>query len=329
MKSCLLFLLKLVLTIGCLYWAFSGVDFESTILRRPEQLDFSWVAAGIGFAGLTVLLTAYRWGIFLDAQGIRVSLGRLVELTLIGNMFALMSIGSLGSDAARILLLIKQEPRRKLAVTVSVMMDHVAGMLAMALMFFFLTAGRFAVLEQQSALGQGVLRFTWAYLCGGIVIIFVGFILMSPMVHGRVHRGGRWIRWDLMRTMPQAWDVHRKRWRHAVAGIAVSLVMSLFYYLTFWAGVRAVGCDLGLDTVLPAMPVVDTITSIPITVSGIGVREKLFEVLLGDLAGIPAAAAVSASLAGFLMHMCWSLVGAVMFLRHHEVSTREIRQSHG
>jgi hypothetical protein len=330
MKKWWLFLLKLVLTVACLWWAFSGTDIRSTPLWHPERLRWDWLAAGLVMAGATMVLSAMRWRIFLAAQEVRVSKGRALELTLIGNLFAMMSVGGLAGDAARVLLLARDHPRRKLGVTVAVMADHMSGMVGLVLLFFLFTAGRFEDLGSPSALGTGVLHFAYVYLGGGLVLIVLGFVLMSPLVHGRVHRGGRWIRWEFMRTVPEAWDLFRQRWPHALGGLAVSCVMLLAHFLTFWCGMQAAGCGVGAGTTLSAMPVIDAISSIPVSVSGIGVREKLFVILFGDAAGIDADLAVAGSLAGFFCHVAWSLVGAVLFLLHHgEVTAREIEEYHG
>lgn len=328
MKSWALFLLKFLLTVGCLIWAFSGVDFQSTIFSRPQELELWWLLAGLVPAGLAVGLTAFRWGLFLSAQDIRLPFNQLLKLTLIGNFFSLASFGSLGGDAARIVLLNREIPKRKIAIAMAVMMDHLSGLVAMALMFFLLTVGRFQELGEQSVLGKGALHFTAVYLGGGMLLFLIGFVIMSPLVHGRVHRGGRWIRWEFMRALPEAWDRYRRKWKHALAGVGVSCVMLASYYLTFWAGARAVGCDVSVGTMFAAMPVIDGISTIPVSVSGLGVREKLFEVLLADLAGIAGAVAVSASLAGFFLHVGWSLIGAFLFFRGKgSVTVREIRES--
>ena len=329
MKTWLFFLLKLVLTAGCLAWAFSGIDVRSTILSRPEELGIGWLAAGLALAGGAVVFGAFRWQLFLAAQDIHVSFGRVLEMTLIGNLFSLVSVGSLGGDAARVLLLARHVPAKKAELAASVMIDHMSGMVAMALMFFLFTAGRFEAVEQQSALGKGILHFTWVYFVGGMLAIVVGFVVMSPLIHGRVHRGGRWVRWEFMRTFPEACDRYRKKWKHLVAGVGISCLIMVCYYLAFWAGARAVGCEVGAGPFVAAMPVIDGLSAIPVSVSGLGVREKLFEVLLADLAGVPKAVAVSASLTGFLLHVCWSLVGGVLFLLHRgDVTVREIRESH-
>ncbi|MGE9270821.1 MAG: lysylphosphatidylglycerol synthase domain-containing protein, partial [Verrucomicrobiales bacterium] len=107
MKKGLLFLLKLALTGLCLWWALKDVDWEHSILARPRDLSVPWLLGGVLLAGITVFLTAFRLWVLLAAQSIRISLWRAVELTLIGNIFSLVSPGSIGSDAARIFLLIR------------------------------------------------------------------------------------------------------------------------------------------------------------------------------------------------------------------------------
>ena len=74
MKKALFFLVKLALTVACLAWALKEVDWETSILSRPADIDWRWVAAGVGAAGVTIFLTAVRLWVLLAAQGIRISL---------------------------------------------------------------------------------------------------------------------------------------------------------------------------------------------------------------------------------------------------------------
>ena len=76
---------------------------------------------------------------------------------------------------------------------------------------------------------------------------------------------------------------------------------------------RAVGGTAGYGAVISAMPVIDSISGMPISIGGVGVREKLFEVLMRDLAGVPPSIAVAASLAGFACNVVWAALGALFF----------------
>jgi hypothetical protein len=69
------------------------------------------------------------------------------------------------------------------------------------------------------------------------------------------------------------------------------------------------------------MPIVAVITAIPISVSGIGVRESLFVSLLAPF-GASAAVATLISVAGFLINTLGSLAGGLIFLFYRS-STEE------
>ncbi len=70
----------------------------------------------------------------------------------------------------------------------------------------------------------------------------------------------------------------------------------------------------GAGPMIVVMPIVNTICNIPISLSGIGVREGLFETLLNTLYGTPKPLAVLISLTTFSLTVFWSLLGGVLYL---------------
>ena len=309
MKAILLFALKLALTGGCLWWAFSQVK------APPGEINPAWLAAGVTLAGLSIALQGLRWWFFLRGQGLSVGKRRAIALTLIDGLFSLASVSGLGGDAARILLLMRDHPGKKLVIALAVTADHLAGLVSLALLFFLVSAARFEALADPSVLGRGVIQFAWFYLGGGLALVLLIFICASPPVHRVIHAGDRFARFPLMRQVPEIYDVYRKNWRHALAGLVVSFLMLGAYFSSYYCGLRAVGGSASYGAVISAMPVIDAISGLPISVAGVGVREKLFEVLMADLAGVPAETAVAASLAGFACNVVWAGLGAVFFLR--------------
>ncbi len=323
MKKWLLFATKLVLTALCLWWAFSGVGIEreGTGLPGPSELAWPWIIAGTLLAGLTVLTTALRWWFLLLAQGVRIRLWRAIELTLIGNLFNLFALGGVGGDAARIFLLVRDHPERKMGVTLAVLMDHLIGMVAMSMMFFAVTAGRFQDLDALDTMSRGILRFAWVFFTGGLVAVGLMFLLASPKVHGWIHPPGREWSSEFLRKIPKTYDIFRKKWRHVLASLVFSLLMLPAYYSSFWCTARAVGSGVDIGPVLTAMPVVDALAAMPISIAGIGVREKVFQVLMHALTGMPTELAVSASLIGFFCSLVWAALGGLLFLRPRDRAT--------
>lgn len=318
MKAILVFLLKLALTAGCLYWAFSQVKFDHSVFTRPGAVDYRWLAGGAALAGLSVVLQAARGWFFLRAQNIRISLGRAVELTMIDGLFSLASVSGLGGSAARIILLMRDHPGRKLVIAMAVTADHLAGLVSIALLFFIMSAARFDALADPSVLGRGVIHFAWVYLGGGLAMVALIFVCASPPVHRRIHGNNRFARWPMMKQIPELYDIYRRKWRHALAGLGVSFLMLVAYFSSYYCGMRAVGGSPAYSDVMSAMPVIDAISGMPVSIGGVGVREKLFEVLLHDLAQVPAEVAVAASLAGFGCNALWALLGALFFLKKRD-----------
>ena len=58
----------------------------------------------------------------------------------------------------------------------------------------------------------------------------------------------------------------------------------------------------------------DRLAGLRVAVPGLGVRERSLDFFLHELAGIPTAATVAASLIGFLFNLFWGLVGGLAIL---------------
>lgn len=329
MKAVLIFLLKLVLTAACLIWAFSRVDFDASVFTRPGAIDYRWLLGGVALGGVTIVMHALRWWFFLRGQSLPVGVGRTVELTLIDSLFSLASVSGLGGDAARIILLGRDLPGRRLVIALAVMADHLAGLVAIALLFFIITLGRFQPLLETHLPGSHVILFAWFYLGGGLAMVALIFICASPPVHRRIHANDRFARFPIMRQVPELYDVYRRNWPCALAGLAVSFLMLAAYFSSYWCGMKAVGGNADYGTVMAAMPVIDSLSGLPVSIAGVGVRENLFQILLGESAGVTGSTAVAASLAGFACNVFWALVGALFFLKKGDrVSVAELEESH-
>ena len=136
MKAFLIFLLKLVLTGFCLWWAFSQVDFDQLGLHPAGRHRLPLARRGSRAGRRRHCAPRAALVVFLRGQSLPVSLGRAVELTMIDSLFSLASVSGLGGDAARILLLMRDHPGRKLVIAMAVMADHLAGLVSLAVSVF-------------------------------------------------------------------------------------------------------------------------------------------------------------------------------------------------
>ena len=100
--------------------------------------------------------------------------------------------------------------------------------------------------------------------------------------------------------------------RAVLLAVALSIVALLAHFSTYWLSSRAFGLPLSPEDILIIMPLVDTLTMLPVTLYGIGLRETLFESLLGGIYGIAPGAATLASLGGFSLQALVALSGGLL-----------------
>jgi len=312
-----LFALKLAGTVVFLGWALSGIDENQSLaenfkraLRSPQ-----WVTCGLAMALISLLANAVRWQFLLHAQSIRQPFSYIFRLTLYGAFFNIASLGSAAGDAAKIFLLMRREPEKKLGVTISVMVDHLIGFVAGCVIFLVFTWG-FGTMNDvtEPAARTAFIAATW-FQAVGLLVVLLSIFSCTPRMLSFGRRflpritDNRWV--DAITT---ALDLHRKRWRFAFYSLLASLILAVSYYLTFYAGLRALGSEVDATAVIAVMPVVDAISALPISVSGLGVRERTFDFLLSRLTGIETSEAVAASLIGFLFNLFWGLIGGLAIL---------------
>jgi len=316
-KAVGIYLLKLVGTIIFLWWAVSQIEDKSLLLDHFFTALKSpfWITAGLGLSGAAIIFGALRWHILLRAQEINVPFLYVVRLTLYGALFNLVSIGGAAGDAAKILCLIRRRPDKKVEITMSVMIDHLVGFVATSVIFLIFAWGLGTVGSAKDIGGQSSFIAATFFLAGGLAFVAFNFFLCTPrmMAFGE-RKFPRFIRQPWVQSTTKAIDVFRRNWKMSLWSLAASLVLTSTFFLTFFAALRSLGQDASVAQVLSVMPLVDIMASLPISISGLGVRERTFDFLLSQLTGIPTGMAVAASLIGFLFHSFWGLVGGLAFV---------------
>jgi hypothetical protein len=85
------------------------------------------------------------------------------------------------------------------------------------------------------------------------------------------------------------------------------------HFLGYYFSSLAFGSPLQIGAIFSIMPIVDTLTMLPVALYGLGLREALFNALLGAFFGTPSATATLISLGGFGAQAVVALCG-VLFL---------------
>jgi hypothetical protein len=86
-------------------------------------------------------------------------------------------------------------------------------------------------------------------------------------------------------------------------GIFVSAAGLASHFTTYFCSAMAFRLPVTFGQIFTVMPVVDTLILLPVTLFGVGLRESLFNELLGGLFGVSEGAASLTSLGGFTLQV--------------------------
>ncbi len=314
--------LRLLISGVLLALLFREHDLVADIVPRLRALltNWPWTLAGITFAFLSLFLTAIRWHIILRGQVPDLPFHVVLSTEMVSAFFNISSVGVVGGDTYKIMSLSRRLPGQTMPVSVSLVLDHLTGLLSVAFLF---TACLLARASHWNEIGYDLRMLITGYAMyvgGALVGLVICWFSFKPSLLA-------WGRRTFPRTMgnpklagliarlTQVHDVFALLWKRTLSASVVSTGMHAAFFMSFYCGLRAVGGMAPVLDVLTAMPIVDAAASLPVSVSGLGVRERTFEALLAGLAGVPEAVGISASLAGWLFNVFWGIVGGVVFLR--------------
>jgi uncharacterized membrane protein YbhN (UPF0104 family) len=299
-----------VISVGLLIYIFRDPALREAMGRTLGRASWRWLLAGVGLGAVWIPAAVRRWQLFLRLQGVEFPLKRAMAVYLIGMFFTLFMPGFIATDGVRVAYLFRERPGRKAKILLSVMMDHLSGLLAMMLTAAAIGLGR-AEWFAQSRLSAATMYGLLGFLVAAVTGLAIGWLMTQTRMMHWMPRRMPW-RQQLLNAA-HAFGLFFQRWRLSLRGTGYAFVTLYGYFLTFYCTARAFGAQATLLDVISIMPVVDAISALPISMAGLGVREKLLQELLGQLAGVPAEVALLVSLAGFGCSAVWALLGGVLF----------------
>ncbi len=263
------------------------------IAAHFREMDPRYFIASSLIYLLTLCLSALRWRVLLRGGH---PFGRLFSLYLMGSFFNHLLPGVVGGDAVKAYYLYRdtQQGGRSLA---SVFMDRYVGFFALLAIGMISGAAAFRDLAE--------VGMEWV-----TPLLFAGFLAGSLAVFG-LRIGRRFA------AIANFYDYFHEVIRDPkVLGKAFlfSLAIQTLSILEIYIIARGIGQHPSFPALFVFVPIILTITVVPVSISGLGVRESAFVVLFG-LTGIPAGASATISFLWYLSLAVPSLLGLIEYFR--------------
>lgn len=280
-----------------------------------------YALAVVGILG-SLVACSFRWQRVLGILGISFRWREVIKLVFVGDFFNNFLFGSLGGDAVKVFLALRQRPQKGV-ILASIFADRLIGLIG-------LTAH--AVIMLMFLIGKGSIsgRSLWlpvtpiAVVCCGLVV--GGTLLFSTRLQ-RVFRIDA-----LASRLPFSDEVRQ-------GGEALRLLFGKpgplvpVFALTFCCQACSIGAvaflgasvNLGIPVsdYLISVPIVFILSAVPVTPGGIGVLEELCQLYFAG-AGNPNKVLVLALLIRLTILLC-SLPGLVAFWSYGRPKVAEIR----
>ncbi len=310
-RAGLMLTVRLVVSAALLALLISRINLDSAIPHQADITTLAWFALALAAAGVGIVLSAWRWQRVIEAFGVHVKLRTLTTHYFAGQFVGNVLPSTIGGDVLRVTRSAKNIGSTETAFG-AVALERLTGFLALPM----LCACGFML--DPSLLGSST---AWvALLISGIALAALATILFlaaHPRAAGRFQDHENWKRF-IGAVHIGVGNLRRDRRLIAgVLGTAIAYQLSViatvgFIVLTLDAGVP-------FAAVVAFVPVVAMAQVVPISLSGLGIREGMLALLLIPL-GISTGQAVGIGLAWYATMLLVSLLGAPAFAVGHRAT---------
>lgn len=281
---------------GALLWRIEWPQFVATF----RAVDWRWWAAGVVVLLGSQWFAGVRWAHLARPLGFDLTTTAFVLRFFEGQFFSLCLPTSIGGDVVKAYRLSHSAHGRLLAGC-SVIADRLTGLAALAVLAGTTLLGRRLALPVTAAVGIGA----------ALLVAAASLFMLAVASLDRIIRSlpdGHRLRTFIARLLP-----YRDRPALMAHAVGYSVVVQAGSVMGVALFARGMGLHVPLSVWFYAVPLVSLAMVLPISISGVGVREGGLAFLLAPF-GVTAEQGVALGLMWFLATIVGGLIGGMIFL---------------
>lgn len=311
------FWLRIAVSLGLLVVLVTQVpdlDFDTILPEGHHLLTVTLLALALLTTLLGIVLSAWRWQRVLVAFRARVPLPRLTSHYLAGQFVGNVLPSTIGGDVLRIARCSRSTGSAETSFA-SVVLERLTGFVALPFLVLLGFLLRPSLLDVDHA---------WVALAiaGVTLLVLVAILTVAahPRLAGRFRDHANWMRF--VGAVHQGVDNVRRRPRSALDILGSALAYQSSVVLAVMLIATALDIDVPLAALVAFVPAVAMVQVLPISISGLGVREGMLVLFLGPL-GASNAEAIALGLLWYAAILVVSMLGAPAFAVGHRHTAAE------
>ena len=285
---------KIVITIILAKWIINSVDlklFTNTI----NTITWPFIVVIMIVSFIDMSIAALRWKVLMRPFKPSFSYIHLLYLSFVAHCYNMLVPGNIAGDVVRAL---------KTSVA-TVFLDRLIGMLGLVIIVLCGIIFSYPMLSE-----LGLMKYIV------LVMLILSFISIS-ILSRRIIRKFRWISnllgflYEKIKDVVVSIQLYRNCYREIIEAFAATIGSHLLMITTVYLISRAIGCNAAYFHCLLFVPVIGLISTLPITIGGLGLREASY-ILLFTQVGATKEQALGMSLIYFMLLFVWAILGAIL-----------------
>lgn len=307
-KTKFLLVLKFLFSVALLYLVLSYVNLRQ-IFEQLAEVDLVLVLIAYLTGSIGIAFSAWRWHVLAPSL---LSIGTALKYSWIGSFYSMVLPGAISGDIAKgISLAITDRDTRGAPLPASIIADRVIGLLVL-LVFFDVACGIIYFMYGEAF---GPLR----YLAGVAIVLSIlgvagGILTVWWHARARVQTlGGQGSIGHAIQRVTDAAVAYVGRPRQVAIAVVLSVAVHLANLVAYFFALKSLGIEAGFLVVAVIYPVLSVVLLIPISISGLGVREVTL-IALFQYFGLSSASAVALSWVALIASVPTIMIGAALQL---------------
>lgn len=314
LKSMATGFLRLGIGLGIIFYLLFKINLKDMLgILHQSLFHWPWLAAGVALYVFCLWLGIARWKIILDIQGLKMAWSRVFCVFFIGQFFNSFMFGSTGGDLARGYYAARETHHKKAEAVATVVVDRLIGLVVIHFIAAVMLIARFNFYRQHWAMhlpAMIMIGMIGATVAALLIIFNINFFIGWPIF--RFIERHPTLRPVMRRLIISIYLYRRRAAMLGKTALLTLVIHALLMLQCFFLG-KCLQINLSLLDYFTIIPIIISISALPITPGGLGIREGLAVTMLGAL-NVSASQALPFSLMLYFISAAFSLIGGLIFL---------------
>ncbi|HAI74492.1 MAG TPA: hypothetical protein DCS28_00440 [Candidatus Moranbacteria bacterium] len=304
-KKVIKFFLKLAISLGFSYWVIIKIEWTES-WEYLKQVQAWQIALYLLLVVAGMLISAHKWKILANHKNIYNSFFDFFKFYLTGSFVNNFMPSFIGGDTYRAYQIGRVEKKYAVAAS-TVVMDRITGLIGATILALF-----FSLLNWKT-----VLKNNWLIFFNAVIILSLFFDIIAMKVRESVFLQKLFRKFipEKIRHFFNELDAYRND--HGVLGRAIfwgCLFALIGVALANFVLLKALGVQIGFLDFLSVIFLITIVSSIPITINNIGLKEWAFVTFFG-LFGVNSSLIIIAAILSRFLQMALSFSALPMYLK--------------